>query len=435
MDSPTTYDKLSSVPTGTEEDLVINQNQWCAVRTLFEQGLNKSAIARQLGLDPKTVRKWIKQPFEPQHRNRARQLDPFADFLRARAPEVGFNAAVLLREIQARGYQGSYPVLVRYIRPWREAAQAAIEPTPRFETEPGHQAQVDWGSTNVVFETGIKRAHLFIMVLGYSRRLFVKAYLNERLDALLDGHAEAFAHFGGRTRSILYDNPRTIVLEKDEASGRVVWNATFKDRMDFYGVELKLCRYYRAQTKGKVESGVKYVKGNALIGRTFRDLEHLNQYLLEWCLGIADQRLHGTTHERPAERFARAEAEALVAVSHRQPPPRERLEQRIVPRDALVVIDTNPYPVPLEWVGQQACVRILADQVIIQVGTQTPVIHARLPGKFSQASWLGPPRQYGRRPTRPPEMAPFAWSDELVSGEVEVRELATYEQLLEEVVR
>jgi len=436
MDSPTTHDKLPSVPTGTEEDLVIKQNQWCAVRTLFEQGLNKSAIARQLGLDLKTVRKWIKQPFQPQHRKRTRALDQYAAFLQARAPEVGFNAAVLLREVQALGYQGSYPILLRYIRPWRQAAQASIEPTPRFETEPGQQAQVDWGSTNVVFDAGIKRVHLFICVLGYSRRLFVKAYFNERLDALLDGHAAAFAHFGGRTRSILYDNPRTIVLDKDEQTGTIVWNATFKDRMDFYGLELKLCRYYRAQTKGKVESGVKYVKRNALAGRRFRDLEHLNQWLLQWCITIADQRLHGTTGERPADRFARNEAAALIAVSQRQPPVKERLEQRIVPRDALVVIDTNRYPVPLEWIGQQAAVRLLADQIIIQAGSQEPVSHPRLSGKFTQARWLGPPRDYRRHPAKLLPAAPlYAFNDELVAGEVEVRELAAYQQLLEEVAR
>ena len=178
MDSSSTHDTLPSVPTGTEEDLVIKQNQWCAVRTLFEQGLNKSAIARQLDLDPKTVRKWINLPFKPQHRNRTRQLDQFADFLKARAPEVGFNGAVLLRELQALGYQGSYPVLLRYIRPWRLAAQTALEPTARFETPPGQQAQVDWGSTKVCFDSGTKRVHFFVMVLGYSRRIFVKAYLN-----------------------------------------------------------------------------------------------------------------------------------------------------------------------------------------------------------------------------------------------------------------
>lgn len=85
----------------------------------------------------------------------------------------------------------------------------------------------------------------------------------------------------------------------------MTWNATFKDRMDFYGVEVRLCRYYRAQTKGKVESGVKYVKRNALIGQSFASLSEVNEYLLKWCLEVADQRIHGTTHEKPAERFER----------------------------------------------------------------------------------------------------------------------------------
>ena len=99
-----------------------------------------------------------------------------------------------------------------------------------------------------------------------------------------------------------------------------------------YGVEIRLCRYYRARTKGKVESGVKYVKRNALAGRRWRDLEALNAGLGEWSATVADQRVHSTTHERPAERFARGET--LIPVSGRAPSPRERIESRRVPRDA-----------------------------------------------------------------------------------------------------
>src|SRR5712691_6644801 len=202
------------------------------------------------------------------------------------------------------------------------------------------------------------------MVLGFSRRIFARAYRSEGLDPLLDRHAAAFAHFGGRTETILYDNPRTIVTRKDETAGHVVWNATFKDRMDFYGVKVRLCRYYRAQTKGKVESGVKYIKRNALAGQRFRDLEDLNAYLQSWCVSVADQRVHGTTHERPAERFARGEV--LLPVDLRPAPPRERVETRIVPRDAYVAVDTNRYAVPFEWAGKQASVSIFAEQVLIR---------------------------------------------------------------------
>ena len=161
--------------------------------------------------------------------------------------------------------------LLKYIAPWREPWRGAEPATVRFETGPGEQAQVDWGSTWVYLGEQRVRVHVFTMVLGYSRRMFARAYRRRVWMRCSTGHAAAFAHFGGRTETILYDNPRTIVMSKEESSGQVVWNAKFKDRMDFYGVTVRLCRYYRAQTKGKVESGVKYVKRNALAGRRFRD--------------------------------------------------------------------------------------------------------------------------------------------------------------------
>jgi transposase len=127
---------ISSAPIGIEEEAVVKQNLWCRIRALFEQGLSKSAIARELGIDLKTVRKWLHQTWEPQKRKRKWALDTYESFLRARAPEVGYNAAVLYRELEPRGYKGSYTALVKYIRPWRVEAREQTA-TPRFETEPG----------------------------------------------------------------------------------------------------------------------------------------------------------------------------------------------------------------------------------------------------------------------------------------------------------
>jgi hypothetical protein len=276
------------------------------------------------------------------------------------------------------------------------------------------------------------RVHLFVMVLGYSRRLFAKAYRSEGLGPLLDGHSAAFAHFGGRTAKILYDNPRTIVTDKDESTGRVVWNATFKDRMDFYGVEIRLCRYYRAQTKGKVESGVKYVKRNALAGRRFRDLEELNAWLVEWSLTVADERVHGTTHERPSQRFFR---EPLIAVDLRSPTPRERVESRVVPRDGYVAVEANRYPVPLEWSGETVEVRIQSEEVWITRPGADPVRHARLEGKHQVARWSGAPRRLPPRGSLPTASGPPRFDPAFLAdlGEVESRCLGRYERLLEEV--
>jgi transposase len=420
---------LLPAPKGAGEGEVINQNVYGAVRTLAEQGVPKKRIARQLGLDVKTVRTWLKRAWRAQRRRgRGRQLDAWRDFLQARAPEVGFNAVVLTRELAEKGYSGGYSALVKYIAAWRRAWRGDDLPTVRFETGPGEQSQVDWGSTGLFLGEKRVRVHLFTMVLGFSRRIFGKGYLSEGLDPLLDGHASAFAHFGGRTRTILYDNPRTIVTDKDEAAGHIVWNATFKDRMDFYGVEPRLCRFYRAQTKGKVESGVKYVKRNALAGRRFRDLQELNAYLLHWCVNIADERVHGTTHERPSARFARAEV--LIGVDLRPAPPRERVVIRRVPADCFVVVETNRYPVPFEWAGRDVEVQLLAEEIVIRNEPALPVRYERIQGRHQVARWQGEPRRVGRglRATggSPPRFDPV-YAAEL--AEVQVRSLACYEEV------
>ena len=428
-------ENLSSVPTGTQEGDMIAQSLWGAIRSLAERGLGRRAIARQLGLDIKTVRKWLTHDWTPQHRKPPpRPLDPFQDFLDRRAPEVAFNGAVLLRELRQLGYRGSYAALARRLAKPRALWRQMLAPTLRFETPPGHQAQVDWGSLSVWLGEQPQRCHFFVMVLGYSRRIFARAYPHERLAALLDGHEAAFAHFGGRPREILYDNPRTIVLRKDEDDNVLEWNRSFKDRMDFYGLDIRLCRYYRAQTKGKIESGIKYVKRNALAGRRFRDLDDLNAWLLHWCVEIADQRVHGTTHERPAVRFAAAEVSALIDVSGRAAPALERHLSRVVPRDTYVVVETNRYPVPVEWVGHQVSVCLQIDEVRISCGEQPPVCHARLEGKYQMARWVGAPRSFHRAREAsndgPPRFDP-AYLTGL--GEVEPRGLTAYAALAEEV--
>ena len=417
---------LPAASNGAVEAEVIGRDTWGAIRALFESGRRKKEIARELDLDVKTVRKYLNQTWKPQRRKpRGRLLDDFWEFIRGRAPEVGYNGEVLLRELRGLGYEGSYSTLAYYIaahrRTWREEPQATL----RYETGPGEQAQVDWGSTKVWLGEEFVRAHIFTMILGFSRRTFARGYLGERLEQLLDGHEGAFAHFGGRTETILYDNPRTIVLSKDEASGQVEWNATFKDRMDFYGVKPRLCRYYRAQTKGKVESGVKYVKRNALVGKRFRDLAELNAYLLEWCVTVADQRIHGTTHEKPVERFQRAEK--LIPVDIRKPAPYERVLVRIVPKDAYVAVEANRYPVPFEWVGRPITARVQADQVILSVEGQPEVRHERLAGKHQLAEWTGEPRRIRKETDGPAEGPPRFDPQYLdVIGTVAVRPLEQY---------
>ena len=430
-------DILSTTAHSVVEGELVDEGMAEAIRRMRGRGMAKKGIARELGLDIKTVRKWLGTEWKPQRReHKEPALAKYDEWIRGRFPEVRYSAKVLHRELSELGYEGSYVTVQRYVRPLRTAAQAEVA-TARYETAPGAQAQVDWGMLNVWIGASKVKVHLFVMVLGFSRRIFARGYLNEKLGNLLDGHEAAFAHFGGRTETILYDNPRTIVLAKDEATGEVEWNRRFKDRMDFYGVEIKLCRYYRAQTKGKVESGVRYVKRNALAGRRFETVDELNAWLTTWALTIADERVHGTTHEIPRERFERDERVRMIGVD-RRPPSREcRTLRRQVATDGYVTIETNRYPVPYEWCRAEVDVQLSETEVRIVHGEQA-IEYERSSGKHRVVAWAGAPRPLQRGvgresvPGDPPQYDP-AWLASI--GSVSARALDAYAAVAEEVGR
>jgi transposase len=299
------------------EGRMVREDCWREVHRLFHgERRSKAEIARQLQLDRKTVRGILDatawQPYA-----RAERADTLlaehTSYLQTRAPQVQYSARILYQELrQARGYHGSYETVKRFVRPLRAAEQGAERATVRFETPPGHQSQIDWGQARIHFRSQPVILHVFILTLGYSRRSFHEPCLGETLSQFLDAHERAFDYFGGHTAEHLYDRPRTVC--QPGGDGRVIWNATFKQFADYWGFEPHLCRAYRAQTKGKVESGVKYLKGNFLPGRTFVDEQDLRAQLGQWQAEIADVRIHGTTHERPADRFAR-EQSALIATA------------------------------------------------------------------------------------------------------------------------
>ena len=389
---------LATVPSGTVEEDLIGQGTVAAIQEMRRLGKSKKAIARELDLDIKTVRKWSTTGWVPQQRApRVKDLTVYEEVIGRRFPEVGYNGMVLYRELQEAGYDGSYRSLRRFVEPLREAARPETA-TLRYETGPGEQAQVDWGMIGVWIGEQRINVHLFVMVLGFSRRIFVRAYEHERLDNLLHGHQAAFERFGGRTATLLYDNPRTIVLSKDEASGTVEWNRRFKDRMDFYGAEVKLCRYYRAQTKGKVESGVKYVKRNALAGRRFASFDELNAWLEQWALTVADQRIHGTTHEAPAARFDREERVKMIAIDARPPAQESRTMSRRVSHDAYVEVDTNRYPTPFAWCRAHVSVELTPAEVRIVHEAEPALVYEREPGRHRAVRWQGVQSDY--RPCR-----------------------------------
>jgi transposase len=216
--------------------------------------------------------------------------------------------------LQGRGYAGGYTILTDWLRPQRECARVAA--VRRFETAPGEQAQVDWGHLGGVEMSGqVRQLWGFTFTLGYSRMMMAEAALDQKLGTLLRMHEEAFRQLGGVPREILYDRMKTIWQGTDER-GEIVWNPVFVDFARYWGFTPRLCRpgrpLGRAQTKGKVESGVKYVRRNSLCGLLGREPgtgEDLNIQLRQWIWEVANQRVHGTTHE-PV--IARWEADRLA---------------------------------------------------------------------------------------------------------------------------
>jgi transposase len=312
-------------PTHRREEPMIREALWQEIHRLHTaERWSKTLIAQTLDLDRKTVRTCLAQPAWTRYRRPApveTVLTAHRAFLEARAPAVDYSAQVLFQELTVQhGYTGSYDTVKRFVRPLRAAQDLAARATVRFETPPGLQSQIDWGQATIAFRSGRAIRHFFILTLGYSRRSFYLACRDEQLPTFLEAHERAFDHFGGHTKEHLYDRPRTVC--RPTGDGGIVWNPTFKAFATYWGFDPRLCRPYRAQTKGKCESGVKYLKRNFLIGREFLDDVHLGEDLLEWTTTPADQRIHGTTHERPIDRFA-VERAHLLATTHQ---PAFRLE-------------------------------------------------------------------------------------------------------------
>jgi len=417
----------------TEGSDVIGEQQWRAIRERSAAGMKLSRIARELDLDRKTVRSALRRAVWIPYRREAsasRLLDVHRDWLEGRAPEVQFSAQILYQELKDQhGFTGSYKIVQRAVRPLRTAASVAALTQRRFETAPGEQAQVDWGQVTVSLAGVRTRLRVFVMTLGYSRRGFAMGFERERMPDLLAAHEAAFAHFGGRCEQLLYDRMRTVVLGTSD--GRPRLNPTFAAFAAHWGFTVRLCQPYRARTKGKVESGVKYVKRNFLPGRTFHDLADFNAQLEAWQHEIADLRIHGTTHQRPIDRFAE-EAAQLVPTASQTGFLAATIRDRVVASDWLVAIDANRYSVPFPLIGKTVQVVRVGGSWQIRHRGVLVAEHAVLAGRAQLA--VKPehgPGAVARNARSRLSTARTAATRSELDGHVEVRDLGLYDALSE----
>jgi transposase len=291
----------------------------------LEQGLPKAVIARQLGLDRRTIHRWVAAgqlevdvdtgllPPPVRKSSQPSKLEPYKATLSQRLKDFpGLPATRLFAEIQAAGYTGGYTQLKQYVRSIRPAVEP--EPPNRFETEPAHQAQVDFAE--VRFPWG--KRYALLVVLGYSRHLFVQFSARQDMRALFAGLEAAFAFFGGVPKELLFDQMASVITADLRDQGeRLVENAEFLRFAHHWGFRIRACRPYRARTKGKVERTVRYLRGSFLYGREFLGDADLADQLQHWLDRVANVRIHGTTGERPQERFLRDEKHLLLPLASR----------------------------------------------------------------------------------------------------------------------
>jgi len=365
---------------------VLRGNDVRDLEELKRQGLSIRAISRLTGLDRKTIQKYLITPEVPVYGPRAAQpgkLDGFQSYLEQRMQAGVWNGCVLLRELRARGYTGGYTILTDWLRPQR--ASALVVAVRRFETPPGQQAQVDWEHLGTLEMAGQERKLWgFAFTLGYSRAMMAAAALDQKLGTLLRMHEEAFRQLGGVPEEILYDRMRTIWTDIDER-GEIVWNAVFLDFAGYWGFTPRLCRPYRAQTKGKIESGVKYVRRNflcGLLGREPSGVEDFNTQLRAWVWEVANQRVHGTTHEPVTARWE-TDRSSLRPLNNRPPYPYVDEELRKVARDAYVSWQGSRYSVPWQYAGREVWVRKGSGEVEVLYGGVRIAVHAPAPGRHA----------------------------------------------------
>lgn len=327
------------------------------ILTLHRRGLKQREIARTLGISRNTVKKYIDNPelgFEPfKGGPRSSQLDAYEANIKAWIEEdAEYRATWIYDRLTNMGFFGSYEIVKRKVREIKSEHQKVAY--MRFETEPGYQAQVDFGEFQVERADGtIKKLYLFSMILGYSRKIYGELIDRCDLTTFLDCHINAFQFFGGVPEQILYDRMKNVYIGK--IAGKARFNDTLMGFALHYGFEPRVAPSYAAWVKGKIERPYAFIREGFWRGYGFLCLETGNLDLHAWLLK-KEQRIHGTTHEIITQRFDRER-------THLAPLPPKAFDTsyriyRKVYKDCTIRFEGNSYVTPHTLVGKQVILRV-----------------------------------------------------------------------------
>jgi transposase len=387
--------------------LSLHQRKWSIRRIAKELGVHRDTVARQIRLHEQEAKQAgapigsgaeiaildiskqatpeeapIGSPESPPDKHPSGSLcEPWRQVILDKL-EAGLTAQRIYQDLVGEhAFPGKYHSVRRFAQ---RLGQGQALPFRRMECAPGEEAQVDFGSGIPILQADGKRrrTHVFRIVLSHSRKGYSEAVYRQTTEEFIGCLENAFAHFGGAPKTLVLDNLKAGVEKPDWFDPEL--NPKLRSFAEHYGLAILPTRPRMPRHKGKIESGIAYVKNNALKGQVFHTLEEENQHLHHWETTVADQRIHGTIRQQVIKVFTEVERAALL------PLPLERFPffhegQRRVQRDGHVEVDKAFYSVPIEYLGQVVWVRWDTRTVrVFNDRFQQITVHVKHdPGRFS----------------------------------------------------
>ena len=354
---------------------MINYEIFCQIRDhLGRQQLTVAQSARALGLDPRTVAKWATlEQFHPREgMPRVSKLDAYKGQIVRWLDTHPYSAQQIFQRMREAGYDGGITIVKDYVHRIRPRQPKAFL---TLDFAAGECAQVDWGEFGTI-AVGATRRRLsfFLMVLCYSRRLYLEFTVSQKMEFFLSCHENAFAAFGGVPSRIMVDNLKAAVLRR-LVGAAPVFNPKYLDFSRHWGFEISPCNVRSGNEKGRVENGVGYVKKNLLAGLELADFAAMQPAAMQWVDTVANVRMHQTTHQRPIDRFEdeRAHLRRLNPTGFDL----ARIGSARVNNRFRVPLDSNRYSVPPRYAGSRLTLKAYADRVCIYDADQLIARHPR----------------------------------------------------------
>ena len=354
---------------------MINFELFSRIKNYHEQeGLSANQIAEELGLDPRTVSKWLKEKRFRQRTQvlRPSKLDPFKGPIVRMLETHPYSAAQVLQKIREEGFDGGYSIIKEYVRKVRPRKTPAFL---KLSFAPGECAQVDWGSFGAIrVGESTRRLSFFVMVLCYSRMMYLEFTVSQTMEHWLACHQNALEAFGAVPEKVMVDNLKSAVLKRIVGQAPV-FNPKYLDFADHYGFKIIPCGKGKGNEKGRVENGVGYVKKNLLAGLDLPPFDAMENMSRQWLETIANVRIHGETRRKPVEMFS----EEKPSLSPLPPYPYDigTITQVRASTQFRIALDSNRYSVPAEYAGASLTLKTYPDRICIYHGEKLIARHPR----------------------------------------------------------